>query len=105
MLEKPIVVGAAGSGTSILSRLIDGHPDLALIVEPRLTWKYGSERRSDLLRPEDARPEVRDYIRRTFERMVREAGGRRHLEKSPSNSDASSRRGEVPSHPIWRTHC
>jgi hypothetical protein len=81
-----IVLGAPRSGTKVLARVLKAHPGLAYLTEPRLVWRYGNDRKSDMLRPEDARPEVRAYIRRTFAHMVRERGGSRMLEKTPSNS-------------------
>lgn len=87
VLEKPvIVVGSARSGTSILGELIQVHSTLHGIVEPRLTWRYGNDKKSDMLKPEDARPEVIAHIRRQFARQVREAGCARMLEKTPSNA-------------------
>lgn len=86
-LDPPIVViGAPRSGTTILSRVLEAHPALALIGEPRIVWRYGNERKSDLLRPEDARGEVVDYIRDRFTRETLAQGKRRFVEKSPQNS-------------------
>ncbi len=87
VLEAPIfVIGAPRSGTTILSRLLSAHPDLALIGEPRFTWKFGNERKSDLLKGEHARPEVIRHIRRTFAEMARSQSRQRILEKTPSNA-------------------
>jgi len=86
-LHRPIVViGAPRSGTSLLSELLGGHRDVLLLTEPRLTWKYGNDRKSDMLRAADARPEVIHHIRETFGKQVREAGKRRLVEKTPSNA-------------------
>ncbi|TWT88974.1 hypothetical protein Mal64_24650 [Pseudobythopirellula maris] len=87
LLRRPIVVlGAPRSGTTVLSQLLRHHPDLCLIDEPRVTWKYGNDRRSDLLRAEHARPEVRRHIRHSFAQQVRASGRSRLVEKTPSNS-------------------
>jgi hypothetical protein len=80
------VIGAPRSGTTVLSQVLSAHPDLALIGEPRFTWKHGNERRSDWLRAEDARPEVVRHIRRSFADVARAEGCDRILEKTPSNA-------------------
>lgn len=87
LLERPIVViGAPRTGTSILGALLGRHRDLVFCNEPRLVWRYGNDRRSDALRPEDARPEVRAHIRARLAAYVREQGGGRLIEKTPANS-------------------
>ncbi|GAB4109044.1 MAG: hypothetical protein Kow00105_17340 [Phycisphaeraceae bacterium] len=84
-LEKPIIiVGAPRSGTTNLGAVLSRHPSVAYIEEPRLVWRYGNDQKSDLLRPEDARPEVIEHIRETFGRVVTDAGKQRLLEKTPS---------------------
>ena len=87
VLDRPIVVvGSPRSGTTLLGNLLEYHPQLAQLVEPRLTWKYGNDRKSDMLRPADARPDVCRHIRDTFSRAVRDQGRERLVEKTPSNS-------------------
>jgi hypothetical protein len=86
-LDRPIVVvGAPRSGTTLLGQLLGRHPALAHVEEPRLTWRYGNDSKSDMLRPEDARPEVCEHIRKTLAATVRAAGRQRLIEKTPSNS-------------------
>lgn len=86
-LDRPIVViGSPRSGTTLLGNLLGEHPRLAHLVEPRLTWKFGNDAKSDMLRPEDARPEVCRHIRRTFAKVVQDAGKERLIEKTPSNA-------------------
>lgn len=86
-LQKPvIVVGSARSGTTILGELLEVHSTLFGIVEPRFTWRYGNDRKSDMLRPKDATPSVIEYIRRKFAQQVQQSGADRLLEKTPSNS-------------------
>lgn len=87
ILTKPVlVVGSARSGTTILGELLEVHSDLFGLQEPRLTWRYGNDGGSDMLRPEQARPEVTAYIRRKFAAQVRGGGRSRLLEKTPSNA-------------------
>ncbi len=86
-LDRPIVViGSPRSGTTLLGNLLGEHPQLAQVVEPRLTWKYGNDRKSDMLRAEDARPEVCEHIRETFSKTLAKANRQRLLEKTPSNA-------------------
>lgn len=86
-LEKPIIIlGAARSGTTMLCNLLGKHPTLALSVEPRLTWRYGNDRGSDMLKPEQATPAVKRYIRKSFADFVKQQGKQRLLEKTPSNT-------------------
>ena len=86
-LAKPvIVVGSARSGTTILGELLEVHSKLFGIVEPRFTWRYGNDRKSDMLRAQDATPPVIEYIRTKFAQQVEQSGRERLLEKTPSNS-------------------
>lgn len=86
-LKSPIIVlGAPRSGTTILASLLARHPHLHYMEEPRLTWRYGNDQKSDMLDAEDARPEVIRHIRAAFARQIREAGKERLLEKTPSNA-------------------
>jgi hypothetical protein len=87
LLKDPIIIlGAPRSGTTILSQILGQHPDVALLIEPRFTWRYGNDRKSDMLQPDDARPEVIRHIRRRFAKFVKDQGKTRLVEKTPSNS-------------------
>ena len=87
LLKKPIIViGAPRSGTSMLMRILNRHPNLALLHEPRLTWRYGNDNKSDQLGPQHARPDVCRHIRRTFAQAVRREGKQRLAEKTPANA-------------------
>jgi hypothetical protein len=87
LLQRPIIiVGAPRSGTTLLGNILRRHPALAYLVEPRLTWRYGNDRRSDALRPEHASDKVRQHIRAAFAEAVEQADRQRLLEKTPSNS-------------------
>lgn len=87
LLEKPIVIiGSPRSGTTVLGAIFEKHRSLAYNEEPRLTWRWGNDKKSDMLRAEDARAAVVDYIRGSFASFVREAGKVRLLEKTPSNA-------------------
>ena len=87
LLERPIIiVGTPRSGTTFLGNVLKHHPSLAYVNEPRLTWRYGNDHKSDRLDPDDARPEVCEHIRSVFAEAVRTAGRHRLLEKTPSNT-------------------
>lgn len=87
LLDRPIIViGSPRSGTTLLGNLLGTHPLLAQLEEPRLTWKYGNDNKSDLLRAQDARPEVCQHIRSVFASAVSAARKSRLIEKTPSNS-------------------
>lgn len=81
-----VVVGSPRSGTTFLSQMFRVHRQVAYLIEPRLVWRYGNDRKSDLLTPEDARPEVCRHIRTEFARFVEREGKQRLAEKTPSNS-------------------
>lgn len=86
-LARPvIIVGSPRSGTATIAGLLRSHPEVAYLREPRLVWRFGNDDRSDVLEATDARPEVRAHIRATFAAMVRDQGGSRMVEKTPSNS-------------------
>lgn len=86
-LRHPIVIiGPPRSGTSLLASVLGEHRRLAMINEPRLTWRWGNDDRSDLLGPEDARPEVCRHVRASFAAIAREKGAERIVEKTPANA-------------------
>lgn len=86
-LDRPIIlIGSPCSGTTFLGKTLALHPLLAFADEPRLTWRYGNDHKSDMLSPQDAREDVRRYIRSYFATFVRDAGATRLLEKTPHNS-------------------
>lgn len=86
LIQPIVIIGAPRSGTTLLGRLLSRHLELAYIEEPRLIWRYGNDRKSDMLTAADARPEVSRYIRAEFTRFLEASGKKRLLEKTPSNS-------------------
>ena len=84
--EVVIILGAPRSGTTILSNLLGQHRDVELAIEPRMTWRYGNDRRSDMLDPKHATPEIIAHIRNTFADLMRKNNKTRLIEKTPSNS-------------------
>src|SRR3990172_3334542 len=87
LLRKPIIIiGAPRSGTSLLLSVLGEHRRLAVLSEPRILWRWGNDAKSDLLRAEDARPEVCRHVRSAFADRVREQRRERFVEKTPSNA-------------------
>ena len=87
VVARPIVlIGSPRSGTTFLGKLLSAHPAVHYLSEPRLTWRYGNDAKSDRLTAADARPEVVRHIRDTFGKAVAEAGKERLLEKTPANA-------------------
>lgn len=87
MLRKPIcIVGAARSGTTFLSHLLNKHSDTILFNEPKYLWRYRKPGAPhDRRTAEEATPQVRKHIRSQLRQHVREGDGARLLEKTPSN--------------------
>ena len=87
MVDRPIIIlGAPRAGTSLLGRLLETHPELEHVKEPRFVWRYGNDSRSDMLPAIAARPEVIAHINAYFDRHIAERDGARLVEKTPSNS-------------------
>lgn len=86
-VQQPIILlGAPRSGTTLLTDLLGAHPDVAVINEPRLVWRFGNDRCSDELRRHHARPEVIDHIHGAFGAVLDQTGRSRVVEKTPANS-------------------
>jgi len=87
LIEKPIIiVGAPRSGTTFLCQGLGIHSTLALLIEPRLIWKFGNDGKSDVLHKKDARPEVVTHIQNKFSEFITSKGKTRLLEKTPSSA-------------------
>jgi hypothetical protein len=86
-LVRPIVIlGSPRSGTTLLARILGAHPDVALVGEPRLVWRYGNDKLSDELTADHARADVVDHIHAAFVAMLAEQGKPRLVEKTPANA-------------------
>lgn len=87
VLEKPIlIIGAARSGTQLLSRVMAIHPQLAYLDEPSYVWRRGFGRLAHEMYPTSAAtPDVVRGIRERFRRACEERGGTRMVEKTPAN--------------------
>lgn len=86
-LKPPIILlGNVRSGTTMMQELFGLHPDVVPWFEPRTVWAYADPgRRHDRFDAADATPRVVSYIRRRFLRFQEANGGRRIMEKTPSN--------------------
>lgn len=86
-LKKPIfIVGAPRSGTTFLANALSKHSKVAYAVEPSAVWRFGNEKRSDLLRPEWITPKTQRHIVSYFQNYLEEQKAERLLEKTPQNS-------------------
>lgn len=70
----------------MLGRLLSRHPEIAYSNEPRLVWRFGNDRKSDLLVPGDASERVKRHIHKHFQQFLSAEGKERLLEKTPSNA-------------------
>lgn len=86
-IVKPIIIlGAARSGTHLLSQAFEHHSDVAYISEPSLIWKaYNADLRHDMLPVSRATPRVKSYIQQRFNQMRVDASKIRICDKTPSN--------------------
>ena len=82
-----IILGAARSGTHMLSRLLSAPDNVVYIGEPKYLWKYKNTHHGhDMLTPRHLTDEIRQKIRSQFHSYLSEGGGEILLEKTPSNS-------------------
>ncbi len=81
-----IILGAPRSGTSFLGKLLARHRMVQYMNEPRFVWRYGNDKRSDILQPPHATPKVRQYIRQKFAERLEASGKPVMVEKTPSNA-------------------
>ena len=87
--QPPIIIVAAGrSGSKMLRSIIGSHPEIAYFPrEINYIWRHGNTIfPTDELRPQHARPAVRNYIRKRFQRFGASHGDARVLEKTCANS-------------------
>jgi len=87
--SPPIIIVAAGrSGSKMLRSIIGSHPEVAYFPrEINYIWRHGNTSfPTDELRPEHARPDVVEYIRKRFYQFSQRHNGARVLEKTCANS-------------------
>lgn len=86
-LYKPIfIIGPVRSGTTILADILSQNKEVAYWIEPKYIWKYKKAIAHDDIRTADeATKEVSHYIRSRFYKYMKDRGGSRFMEKTPSN--------------------
>ena len=97
-VEKPVfIVGCGRSGTTVLGRLIQSHPQLAYLNEAGHIWHYNpqvdiwgpksAQRKGKLsLTAADLSPRVAERVHRAFAVELHRQGGDYIVEKTPVNS-------------------
>lgn len=87
VIKKPIILlGCARSGTTLVGKILQQHPDVAYWVEPRPIWMHGNAYRShDELSRNDLSPWIAEYIDQRFSEFIRKSKKSRFAEKTPSN--------------------
>lgn len=84
-----IIIGAPRSGTNMLKDVLSSFPELATFPceEINPIWRHGNtDHPSDEFTPDMATDYVKKYIRSRFERLRKNTGARRIVEKSCANS-------------------
>ncbi len=86
-LNQPIfIIGAARSGTTILSDILKQHKDLAFWLEPKYIWKYKSPlSKNDHKTSKDLNPHIARYISNRFLKFTQTQAKSRFIEKTTSN--------------------
>jgi hypothetical protein len=81
------IIGAPRSGTTIVGRCLDLHPDAAHFYEPYYIWDYFSGYGdSDLRTAADVSTPARQFIRRSFQRFAAATGKPLTIDKLPENA-------------------
>jgi hypothetical protein len=86
---QPIIVVAAGrSGSKLLRGILASHPEAVCFPrEINYIWRHGNlDYPTDELRPEHARPEVVQYVRKRFDNIRSNSGNLWVVEKTCANS-------------------
>ena len=81
------IVGSPRSGTTILGEVLGANRNLAQFYEPYFIWEHHiGPLDDDLLDSEHATPQVKNYVRREFDRFLSKTSNNYLIEKSPENS-------------------
>lgn len=86
-LRSPIILfGNTRSGTTIVQKVLNAHPDVAGWYEPGAVWRYADPGRThDEFNEQDATEEVKRYIWKQFLIYQKQHENQRVLEKTPQN--------------------
>jgi hypothetical protein len=81
------IIGAPRSGTTIIGRCLDLHPEIAHFYEPYYIWEYYLKPKdTDIRNPAELNPMAKRFIRRNFRNFARKAGKPVIVDKLPENS-------------------
>lgn len=81
------IVGSPRSGTTILSEVLDRHPEIAQWYEPYFVWAFHLDLKdTDVREAWEANPEVKRFVRREFRYFKDRSGKRIVIEKAPDHS-------------------
>jgi hypothetical protein len=89
MVERPIIIiGAGRSGTKLLRTVLSVAPEVAIFPrEINYIWRHGNAGYpTDVLTPDYARPEVRQFIQSQFQKFSHRQQKSRIIEKTCANS-------------------
>jgi len=81
------IIGAPRSGTTIISRCLDLHPEIAHFYEPYYIWDYYQGHKStDIRTSNDLTPKAINFIRKNYCKFSKKASKPVIVDKLPENS-------------------
>jgi len=81
------IIGSPRSGTTILSEVLDRHPEIAQWYEPYFVWAFHLDLKdTDVREAWEASPRVTRFVRREFRYFKERSGKRIVIEKAPDHS-------------------
>ena len=81
------IIGAPRSGTTIIGRCLDLHPEIAHFYEPYYIWEYYLEPKgTDVRHSSELNPKALQFIRNSFQHFAKKTGKPIIVDKLPENS-------------------
>jgi len=81
------IIGAPRSGTTFLGKILQMHPDVFYIEEPKPIWNYRNcKEKHEAFPPELATPKIKNYIRLWFRKRAQSSNKKVLIEKTPTNA-------------------
>jgi len=81
------IIGSPRSGTTILSEVLDRHPEVVQWYEPYFVWAFHLDLKdTDVREAWEASPRVKRFVRREFRYFKERSGKRIVIEKAPDHS-------------------